>query len=138
MEPDPEWHETKLLAAVIGGVDFLEHELSLNIGPRQRVEFAESLQPTDRMLKSSGVNAVTYTTRKVRAERICGGVLVGISACVEERRRPRVEEEGERSLTMPDGLSIAHITGIDPLGEYEWEIMERLQQGEPLVHGSDG
>ena len=76
-----------------------------------------------------GVNKRQLHNLIREAERTRKGVLVTLSrkmvADFEERAGVDVDQ---RSVITPQGLPIEYITGIEPLGQYEWDELEKLQK----------
>lgn len=57
------------------------------------------------------------------------GVLVTLSKRMKEDFEEKADvADDQRSVITSDGLPLDYITGIEPLGQYEWEELEKLQQ----------
>ena len=75
-----------------------------------------------------GVDKRTINRLFREAEITRKGVVISISKRVKEDFEVKPVDRDQKSIVTLSGLTIDYITGIEPLGKYEWEELEKIQQ----------
>jgi hypothetical protein len=59
------------------------------------------------------------------------GVIIALSASLPKGFKPNTQKgvPNECYIDTPEGLPIEYITGIEPLGQHEWDVLMEMQRG---------